>query len=517
MIAILKIMSGREVSFTTDDDLEIQDSDMFIGEDGSLPGSGFPQAREITFRLHNGKDIIKNIIHAKADLYISYKGNDHLISSGIITDLSISYDNIISAKISAKHSRQILYPDPERLIDYEAFPREESYGTVTGSSLLLSIGDGALGKFAPTVFGRPGALTRDIIKGYTFSDAIPGSPAYLVESTGDAYEEDQTFLIAGHPVMASEVIIFNASKADEEDTKRLFADKLIGTVSTGIDNRGYTFSYVKVARPGTILPLSSYMTKGDTFYVKWIDSAGEPVDGGLASPYGEGPLTGCGDVIRYCADVSGLKWKADKRANLTLYNNILIDTYVNEPTEMWSWALSNIISFIPAISVVTAEGVYLQPFPRSGGREDCKLSIGSDESFGEIIFTKGEDLPSSVVLSYAPSEHVEAGFAKQLIIDDFISDTLKWNKANIGDKKLYFEAQTIYDDGSASDIITWLTEYYASTWAYTSIDILYPDRDIQIGDLVWLEDWNTYAIVYSWKMFANRSLSIDVIFKPNLK
>jgi hypothetical protein len=513
MKPFLKVLSKREIIFS--EELIIQDSDLWIGEEGSLPGASFPEAREISFKIFDAASYLPQIIHAKAEMYIEYENIDHLVSSGIITDLSISEDGTISGRISARTSRQILVPDPERLIDYEAFPREGL--SLSGSPFLLSIGDGALGKFAPLVFGRPGATTEDIIRGYTYEACIPGSPAYLVESTGDAFEEDQTFLIAGHPISSSEVIIFNASKSGDNDTERLFADKLVGTVSTGIDNRGYTFAYAKVARPGTIFPLSDYMSKGDTFFVKWIDSSGSPVDGGLQSPYGEGVLTGCGDVIRYCADASGLPWKKDKRAILSAYNNIRIDTYVNEPTELWTWALANLISFLPAISVASAEGIYLAPFSRSGGKEECKLSIGKEASYGEIIFTKGEDLPSSIVLSYAPAEHIPDGFAKQLTIDGFISDSLKWNLANIGEKKLYFEASAIYEDSSAADIITWLTYYYGTTWAYTSLEILYPDRKIQVGDQVWLEAWNCTAIVYAWKIFSNGSLFLDVIFKPTIK
>lgn len=513
MKPFLKVISRREIVFS--EELLVQDSDLWIGEDGSLPGGSFPEAREISFKIFEAASYLAKIIHAKAEMWISYDGEDHLVSSGIITDLSLSDDGTISGRISTRTSRQILVPDPERLIDYEAFPREGLI--LSGSSLLLSIGDGALGKFAPLVFGRPGATTEDIIKGYTYEACIPGSPAYLVESTGDAYEEDQTFLIAGHPVSSSEVIIFNASKSGDSDAQRLYADKLIGTVSTGIDNRGYTFSYAKVARPGTIFPLSDYMSKGDTFFVKWIDSTGTPVDGGLQSPYGEGVLTGCGDVIRYCADASGLLWKEDKRAILSAYNNIRIDTYVNEPTELWTWALKNLISFLPAITVASAEGIYLAPFPRDGVKEECKISIGEETSYGEIIFTKGEDLPSSIVLSYAPAEHIADGFAKQVVIDQLISDSLKWNFANIGEKKLYFEASAIYEDSSAADIITWLTYYYGTTWAYTSLEILYPDRAIQVGDQVWLEAWNCTAVVYSWKKFSNGSLALEVIFKPTLR
>jgi hypothetical protein len=514
MKAILKI-PGKAKIFTSDDDLIIQDSDLWIGEQGSLPGSSFPEMREVSFKIIDGKPYLSWIIHAKAEMYIEYKNKEVLISSGILTDVSISEDGTISARISARASRQILSPDPERLIDYEAFPREGL--SLSGSPLLLSIGDGALGKFAPIVFGRPGATTREIIKGYTYEDAIPGSPAYLVESTGDVFEEDQTFLIAGHPVSSSEVIIFNANKTGDSDTERLFADKLVGTVFTGIDNRGYTFSYAKVARPGAILPLSDYMSKGDTFFVKWIDSSGSPVDGGLQSPYGEGVLTGCGDVIRYCADVSGLPWRKDKRSILSAYNNIQIDTYINQPTELWTWALTNIISFIPAISVASAQGIYLAPFPRASLREDCKLIIGEEASYGEIIFTKGEDLPSSIVLSYAPAEHIADGFAKQIVLDDLISDKLKWNLANIGTNKLYFEASAIYEDSSAAYITTWLTEYYGSTWAYTSLEILYPDREVEVGDQVWLEAWGVPGIISSWKTFSDGSMSLEIIFKPAIR
>ena len=115
MKAILKI-PGKAKIFTSDDDLIIQDSDLWIGEQGSLPGSSFPEMREVSFKIIDGKPYLSWIIHAKAEMYIEYKNKEVLISSGILTDVSISEDGTISARISARASRQILSPDPERCL-----------------------------------------------------------------------------------------------------------------------------------------------------------------------------------------------------------------------------------------------------------------------------------------------------------------------------------------------------------------------------------------------------------------
>ena len=513
MIFTLSI-DNTSLSWSTDDSLIISDNDLWIGEEGSLPGGSFPQERDVTFQIFDASRYLGRILHASATLTCSFKGAEYLIGAGVITDVSISSEGIISGRVLSRSSVQILNPDPQRLIDLEAFPR--SNRVWTGPSLLASVGDAALGKFAPIVFGRPGATTAGIVKGFNFDDSVPGSPAYLVESNGSLSVNDQTWLIAGHPVLSSKCVIFNNNRADGADVTRLLADRIICDVSEYEDDRGFLFAGATINNTYSSIPfgtLNDYMSKGDTFWVKWINQTGNPVDGGLANPYGSGTLTLAGDVIRWCAEASGIQWKPDRKDSLELYNNIIIDTYINEPTELWTWAMQNIMPLIPAISAIAADGVYLAPFSRGLKREDVVLEIGEGSSYGETIFTKAEDLPTAITLLYAPSENIESGFAKQLTIDDTISTAFSVVKGLSGSKPIYFEAPVVYDDAAAADILAWLVEYYATTWAYTSITILYPDRPVSIGSLVWLEAAERVAIIYSWKIFADETLEIEVIYK----
>jgi hypothetical protein len=513
MIFTLSI-DDTSLSWSTEDSLIIQDEDMWIGEEGSLPGGSFPQERDITFQLIGEKRYLSRILHAKGSLRCSYNNKETLVSSGVITNVSLSSEGIISGRVLSSSQVQILNPDPQRIIDFEAFPRADRVWI--GTSLLGSIGDAALGKFAPIVLGRPGSTTAGIVKGFNFDDSVPGSPAYLVESNGNFNVADQTWLIAGHPVLSSRCVIFNNNKADSDDAGRLLADRIVCNVSQYEDDRGFTFAGATINNTfSSILvgTLDDFMSKGDTFWVKWINELGEPVDGGLANPYGPGVLTSAGDVIRWCAESSGIKWKADKKDALELYNNLLIDTYINEPTELWSWAMQNIMPLIPAISAISPDGVYLAPFNRALRREDIVLEIGNEASYGETIFTKAEDLPTAITLLYAPSENIDSGFAKQLTIDETISTAFLTAKGLSGSKPIYFEAPVVYDDATAADTLAWLVEYYATTWAYTSIKVLYPDRDISIGSLVWLEAFEKVAMVYSWKIFADGTLEMEVIFK----
>jgi hypothetical protein len=516
MIAYLSIKTsqGRELKFSTEPlegceaSLIIEEEEMFFGEEGGLPGAGFPTPREVSFGIFNNSSILTKILHQNALLFILYKDKSYLISKGIINDVSLDVDGTITGRLS-RTSSQRLYPDPSRLIDKSSFPRTASLGTVTGNPLLLSIGDGALGKFQPTVIGRPGALTSNIVKGYTYDGSVPGSPAYLVESTGDIYDEDQVFLIASHPVMASEVVLFNSGLSNGDDAERIRADALVGQVSYSFDNRGQGFSFITVST----LVLKDYVSKGDSYFIKWIDSAGDPVEGGLPNPYGLGPLRGAGDVIRWCADQSGLSFKPTKKTILANFNDISIDTYLNEPVDTWSWALQNIIQNIPAISVVDADGVWLAPIPKSFNNKSLSiLTIGDlDDLLQPITFTNSESLASSVVINYAPSENVDGGYCKQLIFDSSNVLKLKENLTKVGEKTLYFELPAIYDDGSAGTIGKWLAQWYGSTWAYATYK-LSEEVLVSVGDLVWLEAFDVAGLIYSWKVDSGGKTSVELIF-----
>lgn len=513
MIVELRI-DDTGLIWTSEDDLVVSDDDMWIGEEGALPGGSFPQERDVTFKIMSSDRYLYRVLHAKATLTISYLGRSHLICSGIITDVSVSPEGDISARILPKASAQILNPDPQRVIDLESFPREGR--TYFANPLLASIGDAALGKFAPLVFGRPGATTFNILKGYNFDDSVPGSPAYLVESTGALAVQDQMWLIAGHPVLSPRCVIFNASRSEGDEAARLLADRIVCNVAQYEDDKGFVFAGATINNTYSSIvvgTLEDFMSKGDTFWVKWIDETGEPAIGGMANPYGNGVLTSAGDILRYCAEVSGISWKMDKTHFVEAFRNLKLDTYINEPTELWTWAMQNILPIIPAISVMTAEGVYVAPFNRTLRREDVVLEIGEEGSYGETTFTKGEDLPTAVTLLYASAENVENGFAKSLSIDETVSLTLAKNKTISGSKPALFEASVIYEDSTAADVVAWLTEYYGSTWAYTSVKLLHPDREVSVGLTVWLEAFERVAIIYGWKVYVDGSLELELIFK----
>jgi hypothetical protein len=137
MIFTLSI-DDTSLSWSTEDSLIIQDEDMWIGEEGSLPGGSFPQERDITFQLIGEKKYLSRILHAKGSLRCFYNNKETLVSSGVITNVSLSSEGIISGRVLSSSQVQILNPDPQRIIDFEAFPRADRVSMIACQDLQLT-------------------------------------------------------------------------------------------------------------------------------------------------------------------------------------------------------------------------------------------------------------------------------------------------------------------------------------------------------------------------------------------
>lgn len=491
--------------------LIISDDDIYIGEEGALPGASFPQAREATFQILNESiQTMLSIVHVTAEYHIIFNGKDYLITSGILNDVSIDNAGTISARISFISTTKYFEPSSEKVVSEKTFPRTGR--TFTG--LISSIGTSAIGKFYPTVIGRPGAICESPNKEYTWNNAVPGSPAYLVETTSNNWSEDQTFLIAGHKVVSSEVVIFQkgqSEKADAADKVRADLDMTL-PIEYDVDNEGAIFAYVTL--PPLLLSFDTYFSTSDNFFVKWINTSGVAEEGGMKSPYGEGVLTKAGEVIRWAVDKSGIKWDNEKTSNLQAFNNIKIDTYLNEPVNTWEWALQTIIPYIPAISVVSGNGVYLAPFQRSFlDRSICQMTMPVlAELSSPITTSSAENLATEITVQYAPSDMASSGYIKSHTIKKDEMAIFGKNWQVLGDRPVLIELPIIYDSSSAQAILSWQAEYLGTTWAFARYSFKREKGLPQVGNLIWNSDIEKAQLIYSWKLDSRDFITIDVIW-----
>jgi len=283
-------------------------------------------------------------------------------------------------------------------------------------------------------------------------------------------------------------------------------------VEYDVDNKGTLFAYVTLTP--AILSFEDKFTINDNFFVKWIDTSGVPQEGGMKSPYGEGVLTKAGEVIRWAVDKSGMRWDNKKTSQLQAFNDIKIDTYINEPVNTWDWALQSIIPYIPAICAVGGEGIFMAPFQRSFyDKSICQMIMPAlAEITSPITCSSAENLATEVTVLFAPSDMATSGYVKSKSIKKEEMAILSKNWQVLGDRPVLIELPIIYDSGSAEKILACQAEYLGTTWAFAQYSFKKGKTMPQIGSLIWNEELEKAQLIYSWKLDRMGYISIEVIW-----
>jgi len=511
--------------------LEISEDDMWIGEVGSLPGTSFPEGRDIAFTIPFDGENIKYIIASAVKFYIYFNGTEYLISSGKCSD--IAYDPLrqkLTGRISPITSSTALYPSGDNIISDVTFPREDT-SYPTGILPYLTIGSAAAGKFYPTVIGIPG---RDTISPIdceeVYSGIVPGSPAYLVESGETVSADAHTFLIAGHHVLAQSCVLFSKTRSE---SPTIFETPDIGSaaltilslntmpIQKGVDKLGNAFSYITCTDTsigsGTLSSAwALYFNKGDEFFIKWCNVDGTLSAGGLKNPYGGGLLTGAGDIIRWAADISGQLLDSSSIPVFDAFNSLTIDTYLNEPINLWEWALTKIIPLTLSITGFSGEGAWCRPIPTNFyDRGLCVKTLTSTNSYleGQITYDNIDDIITDITISYAPIVVREKSYAKVISASAETSSILAQTTYLTSKKsELILELDEIYSDASAARILAEKCFWYGTLWArgeYILVNWTYIPR---CGDIFWCEVDQKAKMVISWKINSSGQLSVILQF-----
>jgi len=196
------------------------------------------------------------------------------------------------------------------------------------------------GKILPFVFGTPSDYpvvksTNDVGSG---SGAV--SPAYLVKTAFSA-GIDIVLTFANHPVNASTVTVHDFKGNIDSISVDVLNRTSDGSLYSAVDLTGSTIAHDGTAGVAT-----------DDFYY-WIEYDD---GGGFPNPYGDGTLSGGGDICRYMLELSGLDvdWSSWNGMSGIL-NRYRFAGYVNDPTvDAFDWMLENIVAFLP-IEVINGE------------------------------------------------------------------------------------------------------------------------------------------------------------------
>lgn len=212
-----------------------------------------------------------------------------------------------------------------------------SAGMVVTSGTWPDAAASAVGLPYPVILGQPGR------------SGIAAAPALYVESVLAGGARD-LLMVAGHPVAADSVTIYDDSGADES-----FPIELLD------DGTGQRVAVVDLGLAGTVAvdPEGSYSSS-------WESGPG------LLSVSGAGGATGAGDVALALLVRSGLAVDhGQAMAARDVLNGYLIDAVIDTPTAPSEWIASALLPILPAAMVAGVDGWWLRPLAVRPRLADC--------------------------------------------------------------------------------------------------------------------------------------------------
>ncbi len=214
---------------------------------------------------------------------------------------------------------------------------------------LYLLDDKVIGRFYPTIFGIPGS--RATVQPISLQRAVV--PVYLVEDnqTGSTpVQRDSRMQICDGVIQATSVRIWDYSgDTPSHDIRPLF---------NAVDGHGRTVTMCDFNTPVTLTH-----APGRPYYAAFAPLTGtNTLGGGVLRDDGSGLVRGMGEVIRYLLerrsdlriDVSRME---AERAQLDAW---LIDTYINEPVNVWEWIEEALFPLAPIRVVEGRNGLFIR-------------------------------------------------------------------------------------------------------------------------------------------------------------
>ena len=241
------------------------------------------------------------------------------------------------------------------------------------------------GKVYPLVFGTPGV--------YIDTDGSPqkkgATPAYIVTTAGG---NANLLLIAGHPVAATSVTIFDST------TSESFPVSHQG--ETGFSQVGVQVAVVDVTGAAAISRTES------EYWVCWDDGGG--------IPYEAGNLERLGDVIAHFLGLGSIPVDYGRWAAVgVLLNGIIVGGYVNDPEATpWDYIVAHLLPLAPLSVLRGPDGLFPVPHDPDWSSARPISAITAGEEWTRIGPIQGErsrdDIVNEYELAYAVG-HESAG------------------------------------------------------------------------------------------------------------
>jgi len=344
-------------------------------------------------------------------------------------------------------------------------------------------------EFYPLVIGSPGIWDGNVL----------GSPGYYVQVASTDY-----ILVAGHPVLSSEVTIYDRT-GDRHD--RL-------AVSTVADGLGRKVAVVD----GTAW---TFLNQGDELWCIWTgNSMTDP--GGLRHP--DDPtqaLRGAGDVVEYLLRRSTIRvdWGRQRAARHRL-NAYKIDAYIGAGpsgrVSPWEWIVAHLLPILPVVVRTSPEGLYLAVWDPSQPAEQARASLEAGrncERLGPVSVIGTDDVLNDWTLEYAPRAESDKGSATLRLTGDpktlrSFPDAIQHpacaeSVRRYGRRSEQLSTAVIYDAPTAGRILLQRAAVQALPPAEVAYLLLEHVPQLEVGDAVTVTDsdlgW-TDRVLHVWSL-----------------
>ena len=475
-------VQGKEYRFSTFP-VYIFDGDSQIPYEGELEDIAFDQSLNQIGRVKKQIDSIslalnfpfnvaqrqmkgKGIELSKCKLYYVLERNGQietnaenrvLLYTGVLTDPIYGHPNEDVGYVEFSIENEIVFSDQSFLsrvlgenimIEAAAFSAPKFSGL--GGLLppvdvdgIIDVKEMHRGKASPIVIGDPGVTTDQRGNAVRFG----ASPAYLIAYTNTAPNFEAYYLIAGHPVLADTVKMYD-NKGNNQDNL---------TVYEYVSRLGETYSYI-ILDATTPIDRSFVVNTDIEYWIEWDDGEGLP------SAVGPGSLTGGGDLCIYALNSLGIDYDRESWQSIRdRLNQYKFSGYINDPKiKMFQWLEKNVIAYLPI--AVSAGPKGLTPIL------DLRLETNVPES--RLFVVEGPDFKR-----VSPLQPISA--AGQVLNDLVVQFGPKgFNNPNGSPYSSYvrssyrrIEGAAAYEDVSPYAILSY--QRYGSKYQVVSLDYVY--------------------------------------------
>jgi len=224
------------------------------------------------------------------------------------------------------------------------------------------------GKPWPIVLGSAGGKIKTTVGE---EKNIFSNPTYCVHEYDQ--HNDARFMVAGHPITATSVVIQDDNY--ETDTK---------TIQYDDDGRGNVYGYIELATSDDVaIPGHSANGESREWWIYFENG------GGLVNPFGDGDLKGAGDICRWALQRSGQRIDDGAWANISpILNQYNFEGYINDPKmTAFEWLNGNILPFLPIAIRMGPKGlrpVLIQMWALTHVTSTAAITVDDDSNVTQV-------------------------------------------------------------------------------------------------------------------------------------